>query len=883
MSPAARGKRSRPKGSPLAPYQAKRDFAKTPEPRGGSPPSRRGSTFVVQKHAASRLHYDFRLEIGGVLVSWAVPKGPSLDPADKRLAMQTEDHPLEYGGFEGIIPAGEYGGGTVLVWDRGTWMPAGDPVTGLREGRLKFALAGEKLRGGWTLVRLRGRNRRDADGRSWLLIKERDEHARSASKLSITEARPESVLSGHGLEDIAQTSDRTWHSSPATKTRRRTPSTRPAPRRRDAGPVHGPIPGARPGRLPDFVSPQLATLVASPPAGDEWLHEMKFDGYRILCRIEKGRATLWSRNARDWTAQFPALATAAARLPARQAFLDGEIAMLLPNGTTSFQALQNALSTNRQEQLVYFVFDLLHLDGQDLTGATLEARQSALEALIGTGRNGAIRYSTHVVGHGDEFFRQACRLSLEGVVSKRRDRPYEPGRGRSWLKVKCVQEQEFVVGGFTEPKGARTGLGALLLGVNGENGALAYAGKVGTGFTGPVAKRLRERLDRIQISQSPFERRPPGATEAHWVKPELVAEVEFTEWTEDGRLRHPSFKGIREDKAAADVVRERPTKPVATPRRAGSRAPKTTPPPSEKTSTARGEDAVVAGVRITHPDRVVYPEEGVTKARLARYYAAIAEHILPHFRSRPTALVRCPDGVGHECFYQKHPGPWTPPSLRRVRIREKSKTDEYLVIEDVAGLVGLVQMGVLEIHTWNAQADRLETPDRLVFDLDPGPDVPWRAVVTAARLVRAALEAQGLESFVKTTGGKGLHIVTPIKPGPTWPACVAFARHVVDGLVTETPRAFTATMAKSARTGKIFIDYFRNQRGATSVAAYSTRARPGAPVSTPVAWEELDAVPSGSHFTIAAVESRLARPAANPWARYATLRQSLPALRRDAT
>jgi bifunctional non-homologous end joining protein LigD len=572
-----------------------------------------------------------------------------------------------------------------------------------------------------------------------------------------------------------------------------------------------------------------------------------------------------------------------AHLPVRQAFLDGEIAMLLPNGTTSFQALQNALSTDRQGQLVYFAFDLLHLDGQDLTGATLEVRKNALETLIGTGRDGAIRYSTHVVGHGDEFFRQACRLSLEGVVSKRRDRPYEPGRGRSWLKVKCSQEQEFVVGGFTEPKGARTGLGALLLGVNGENGALAYAGKVGTGFTGTVATRLRARLGRIQISQSPFERRPPGAAEAHWVKPELVAEVEFTEWTEDGRLRHPSFKGIREDKAAADVVRERPAKPVATPRRAGARAPKTTPPTGGRRSTASDEDAVVAGVRITHPDRVVYPEDGVTKARLARYYAAIAEHILPHLRSRPTALVRCPNGVGHECFYQKHPGPWTPPSLRRVRIREKSKTDEYLVIEDVAGLVGLVQMGVLEIHTWNAQADRLETPDRLVFDLDPGPDVPWRAVLTAASLVRAALEAQGLESFVKTTGGKGLHIVTPIKPGPAWPACVAFARHVVDGLVAETPRAFTATMAKSARTGKIFIDYFRNQRGATSVAAYSTRARPGAPVSTPVTWEELDAVRAGSQFTITTVERRLAKLAADPWARYTTLRQSLPAPRRGAT
>ena len=392
---------------------------------------------------------------------------------------------------------------------------------------------------------------------------------------------------------------------------------------------------------------------------------------------------------------------------------------------------------------MYFVFDLLHLDGRDLMGAALEDRKRALETLIGAGRDGAVRYSTHVVGQGDEFFRQACRLSLEGVVSKRRDRPYEPGRGRSWLKVKCIQEQEFVVGGFTEPKGTRTGLGALLLGVNGEGGALAYAGKVGTGFTEPVARRLRERLDRLQIPQSPFERRPPGAAGAHWVKPELVAEVEFTEWTEDGRLRHPAFKGIREDKAAADVVRERPANPGGKSPRAPSRAPKTRPSTGEKKPTVDGDDTVVAGVRISHPDRVVYPDDAVTKARVARYYAAVADHILPHLRSRPAALVRCPEGLSQECFYQKHPGPWTPPSLRRVRIREKSKTDEYLVIEDAAGLVGLVQMGVLEIHTWNAQADRLESPDRLVFDLDPGADVPWAAVVTAARLVRAALEARG--------------------------------------------------------------------------------------------------------------------------------------------
>ncbi len=635
------------------------------------------------------------------------------------------------------------------------------------------------------------------------------------------------------------------------------------------------VPGARPGRLPSFVQPQLATLVSAPPAGDSWLHEIKFDGYRILCRVQKGRTTLWSRNARNWTTQFPGIAGAAARLPVQEALLDGEIALLLPNGTTSFQALQNSLSGERQGQIVYFVFDLLHLDGQDLTGATLENRKRALEALVGTRSDGSIRYSAHVVGRGDEFLRQTCRASLEGVVSKRREGPYEPGRGRGWLKVKCTREQEFVVVGFTEPKGTRAGLGALLLGVHDENGDLAYAGKVGTGFTGIAARRLRERLDGLRVSQSPFRRRPPGAAEARWVRPELVAKVEFSEWTKDGRLRHPSFKGIREDKPAADVVRERPASPGAE----RSRVARESSKPDPQADTTRNDGALVAGVRISHPNRVLYPEQGVTKGALARYYAGIAEHILPHLRGRPAVLVRCPDGLGQECFYQKHPGSWAPAALRRVRIREKWKTGEYLVVDDVTGLVGLVQMGVLEVHTWNARADRIEKPDRLVFDLDPGPDVPWSAVLTAARLVRAKLEEQGLRSFVKTTGGKGLHVVTPIERASGWPACAAFARRVAESLVAEAPMAFTATMAKREREGRIFIDYLRNQRGATSVAAFSTRARPGAPVSTPLAWEELDSVSAGDHFTIEVVERRLADLARDPWADYDKLRQSLPATR----
>jgi bifunctional non-homologous end joining protein LigD len=609
---------------------------------------------------------------------------------------------------------------------------------------------------------------------------------------------------------------------------------------------------------------------------------MKFDGYRILCRIDQGRAALLSRNAKDWTEQFPGIAAAAARLPLRQALLDGEIAVVQPNGTTSFQALQNHLAGAGQGQLCYFVFDLLHLDGQDLTGATLEARKQALEALVGSAGDNAIRYSKHVRGQGAEFFQQACRRGLEGVVAKRRDAPYEPGRGRSWLKIKCIKEQEFVIGGFTEPKGSRSGLGALLIGVTAEDGRLAYAGKVGTGFTGRAAVDLRKRLDQIRVAQCPFRARPPGAGQARWVKPVMVAEVEFSEWTNDGRLRHPSFKGIREDKSAAEVVRERPAEPPATtPSPASPASP--APRPVPRRSTRGGEapasgdgDATVAGVRISHPDRVVYPDDGVTKMRVARYYAAVAEHMLPHLRSRPVALVRCPDGIGGQCFYQKHPGSWAPKSLRRVRIREKAKSDDYLVIEDVAGLLSLIQMSVLEIHTWNAQASQLETPDRIVFDLDPGPDVPWPAVVAAARLVRSTLEGQGLESFVKTTGGKGLHVVAPIQPGPGWSACVEFASRVVDLLIAETPKAFVGTMTKSARKGKIFIDYFRNQRGATSVAAYSTRARPGAPVSTPLTWNELDSVPSGSYFTLAAVERRLAKLSRDPWAGYETVAQSLP-------
>ena len=837
----------------LEDYRRKRDFAITPEPRGGTRRAT-GNSFVIQKHAASRLHYDFRLELDGVLKSWAVPKGPSLDPAEKRLAMQTEDHPVEYGGFEGIIPEGEYGGGSVLLWDRGTWMPVEDPHAGLRKGRLVFELNGEKLHGRWTLVRIRGRDARDA-AKSWLLIKGRDEAARSGKTADPTVERPESVATGRSIDDIGRDADRVWRSN------------RPASRRATARPIAvKPRPAARPKPegilgavrrpMPARLVPQLATLVRTPPVGDEWLHEMKFDGYRILCRIEKGAVRLISRNDNDWTDHFPSVARAAAGLGVESAILDGEVAMLLPNGTTSFNALQNA-SANRDGTLVYFVFDLPYLGGFDVTAAPLETRKAALRDLVGGTANGAvIRYSDHVVGAGEQFFREACRLALEGVVSKRRDAPYTSGRSRAWLKVKCTQGQELVIGGFTDPEGRRSGLGALLLGVH-EDGQLRYAGKVGTGFGNAQAVALRERLDAIETKTSPFAGRLPRAARAHWVKPTLVAEVEFTEWTPDGRLRHPSFKGLREDKPAPEIVRERPTTPeTARPARVGTSA--------------------VAGVELTHPDRVLYPAQGITKRALALFYESIEGWILPHLVSRPTTLVRCPEGIGQSCFYQKHVGHWAPASLRRVRIQEKRKVGEYLVVDDLPGLVGLVQIGILEIHTWNATTEHLEQPDRLVIDLDPGEGVPWRAVIEAARLVRARFAALGLESFVKTTGGKGLHVVAPIVPGPDWDDCARVAREIAEGLEREAPKAFVTTMSKAVRAGRIFLDYLRNVRGATSVAAYSTRALPGAPVSTPLDWDELDARTRSDHYTVANLPRRLASLRADPWARYAALRQTLP-------
>ena len=848
----------------LREYHRKRDFAITPEPRGEEVPKREGArSFVVQKHAATRLHYDFRLEMEGVLKSWAVPKGPSFDPADKRLAMQTEDHPIDYGDFEGIIPEGEYGGGTVLLWDQGTWEPIEDPHKGLRAGSLKFRLRGKKLQGRWALVKIKGRDARD-DAKSWLLIKEKDEFARPSSEWSVVDERPESVTTGRTLEEIARDKDRVWHSNraegKAAKPKGRFAARARARKAVDLAVVAAAVPGARAGALPRTPALQLATLVEQAPRGDQWLHEMKFDGYRIAAALGDESTRLVSRNGKDWTAHFAAVARDVSRLPAKTALLDGEVAVVIKDGTTSFQALQNALEGAGGGTLTYFVFDLLYLEGHDLTGATLADRKAALGRLLAAGGPdlGSLRFSDHVAGDGDAFFKSACALGLEGIVSKRSDARYEGGRSKSWVKVKCLERQEFVIGGYTDPEGSRVGIGALLLGVHDAESALVFAGKVGTGFTSKTLADLQRRLEPLVRPASPFGRaRIPGVTRAHWVEPKLVAEVRFTEWTSDGRLRHPSFLGLREDKKASDVIRER-AQPVA------RAAP------------------VVAGVRLTNADRVVFDGPQVTKLDLALYYAKMAGRILPHVLGRPLTLVRGPEGASKPTFYMKHSGVWAPPALRRVKIQEKTKVGEYLVVDDLPGLIALVQMGILEIHTWNSTADHLERPDRIVFDLDPDPSVAWPAVADAARLVRARLNQLGLVSFVKTTGGKGVHVVVPLRPGSSWEESFEFSRGLSEQIERADPRHFTTVMPKAARKGRILIDFLRNNRGNTAVAPYSTRAKPAAPLSVPIAWEELTPALRPDQFTLANIDARLARLKNDPWAEYMKVKQRLTVAARKA-
>jgi bifunctional non-homologous end joining protein LigD len=886
----------------LQEYKRKRNFKKTPEP-AGKVHTPKGNSFVIQKHAATRLHYDFRLEMEGVLRSWAVPKGPSLDPAEKRLAVHVEDHPLEYGGFEGIIPKGQYGGGTVLLWDRGTWTPEGDPVAAYKKGHIKFTLEGEKLHGGWHLVRLHG-ERAGENKENWLLFKQDDEAAVPGSGDAVTTEYPDSVETGLGLEEIAADPDRVWQSNRAEKVKAKPAAKKVAAKKAAAAkPVHqasvvdpSAIEGARKGKMPGAIEPELATLVSEAPPGNEWLHELKLDGYRVLCAVKDGEARLFTRHAKDWTDRFAPVAAAAARLPASAALLDGEVVVLEPDGRSSFQALQNALTQDRERDLVYFAFDLLHLDGYDLRPAPLIARKEALRDLVDAGEGKVIRYSDHVQGEGEGFYRQACSFALEGIVSKRADAPYRSGRGKDWLKVKCLKRQEFVIVGFTDPEGSRVGLGALLLGVHEKNGDLVFAGKVGTGFDQRTLTSLRKRLGKLERKTPAFKNPPRGAEarRSHWVEPELVGEVAFTEWTREGILRHPTFQGLREDKPASEVVREEPQDKPAPKTKTKTKAAKTVTK-AKKTVKKSGKtppvhpappDAATAsefsGVRFTHPERVLFPEQGVTKRDLAVYYERIADWVLPHISDRPLTLVRCPEGRQKQCFYQKHVTDQFPKSVRRVEVEEGGKTVPYGAVRSIEGLLSLVQMGVLEFHIWGCHADAVEKPDYVVFDFDPDEGLAWERVVEGAKTMRQLLEHLGLQSFLKTTGGKGLHVCVPLTRRDGWDEVKAFTKRVTETMVAHDPSRYTSKLPKASRKGKIFIDYLRNGRGATSICAYSTRARPNAPVSTPLFWDELDTDVRGNTFTVQTLPERLESLSADPWEGFLKLRQSLTAAMKKA-
>jgi len=884
----------------LREYREKRRFDRTPEPKGKTGKAKGHGRFVIQKHDATRLHYDFRLESEGVLKSWAVPKGPSLDPKEKRLAVEVEDHPLEYGSFEGIIPEGEYGGGTVLLWDQGRWQPVGSAAEGLRKGHLKFDLEGEKLRGRWALVRLRGRE--DEGGKpNWLLIKEKDEEARTLRQGDILKQRPESVASGRALEEIAKVAKKrgeVWHSKPASR------GAKHAALLEEKAPARGPKARMKKGTsLPETVSLQLATLVSEPPQGDEWIFEIKLDGYRIQASVAGGETQLITRNGKDWTAKFPSIAAAVSELKVESALLDGEVAALAADGRTSFQALQTALSDGRTDRLTYFVFDLLHLNGKDLSDRPLDERKRALRKLLPPSlKSEVLRFNDHVEAQGDEFYAQACRLGIEGIIAKRRDAPYRGGRSTDWLKVKCLMRQEVVIGGFTAPQGTRNDFGALLVGVyeGGKKGGLLFSGKVGTGFDAPTLRSVLRRLEPLVRETSPFANPPRGATArgVRWVEPQLVAEVSFTEWTDDGRLRHPSFQGLREDKPAREVRRERPqappqtakgvrtAKPAAAKKTAARRAPARAVSAKGATKRASAKSrregatdniAGVAGIHLTHPDRVLYPEQGLTKLDLAEYYQSVGDWILPHLEHRPLSLVRCPQGSEKGCFYQKHLREGLPDAVHSVDIEEKDGGHEpYPMVDSVAGLVSLVQIGVLELHGWGSLADDVDKPDRLVFDLDPDPSVPWKGVVEAARLLRERLAELGLQSFVQTTGGKGLHVLAPLARRRDWDEVKPFARALAECLVAEAPELYLSKASKAARKGKIFIDWLRNGRGATAIVPYSTRARKGATVATPLDWGELDKADPAA-FNVETVPGRLAKLKKDPWAEFWKVKQSLRA------
>ncbi len=851
----------------LKTYRAKRKFGVTAEPKG-KVARRQGHAFVIQKHAARRLHYDLRLELDGVMKSWAVTRGPSLVPGDKRLAVQVEDHPIDYNKFEGTIPKGEYGGGTVMIWDRGTWQPEDDPHQGLRKGHLSFELDGEKLHGLWHLVRMHRKRGEMRD--NWLLIKAHDAAAREPGDKDILEQKSRSVVSGRSMDEIAKGAAKKTGKKTSTTTKRspkRTAAAMAAILRRTKKAMDArkttPAPAARRAALPAFVDPSLATLADKAPDGGDWIHEIKFDGYRIQARLDHGKVKLLTRRGLDWTKKFPTIAQAIADLPAQAALIDGELVAEGDDGISSFSLLQEDLKNGRHDRMAFYVFDLMHLNGTDLKPRPLRERKDALTRLVAkAGKRGPLRLSESLTEPGPALLRQACKMGLEGIVSKRADAAYHSGRGHDWIKTKCSDRQELVVAGFAPSSVDAHAVGALVLGYY-QRGKLHYAGRTGTGFTRDNARALYRKLKPLSLAKAALESVPKeerGVRAPVWVEPKLVAEVDFHGWTHGDRVRQASFQGLRADKPAKLVVRE--VKALAA--TAKSAVKRSAAPSNAK--------VVISGITLSHPDRVYWADAGISKRDLAEFYTQVWTWMRPHVVGRPIALLRCPEGAAGQCFFQKHA---TMGIATEHLHLVPEKGDKIISIDDLPGLISLVQAGVLEIHTRGTTVDDRERGDRLVFDLDPGPGTGWKDVVAAAREVRERLKRVKLTSFLKTTGGNGLHVVVPIKPEP-WDTIKTFCRAVAESLAQDAPARYIATASKSKRNKKIFVDYLRNSREATAVAPFSTRAWPGAPVSTPVDWSELGTLKGANQFTLRNLPARLKRLRKDPWAKIAKIKQALP-------
>jgi bifunctional non-homologous end joining protein LigD len=862
----------------LAAYNRRRNFKVTPEPPGKAGARRSAGRFVVQKHAASHLHYDFRLEWESVLRSWAVPRGPSLDPAVKRMAVQVEDHPLSYGDFEGVIPAGHYGAGSVVLWDRGRWTPVGDAAKGLREGRLKFRLEGEKLNGGFMLVRLRPRGRERQP--SWLLIKEKDEYARPEQAFDVLAEMPGSVK-----RPVDRARGKRPSATAGSRGPRRARKAAGARRARRAGG----------GSLPPLLAPQLATLVSAPPPRGEWLYELKLDGYRLLARIDGDDVRCFTRNGNDWSARVPRVVAALKSLQLPPCWLDGELVALDQGGVPDFQRLQNAFEHHEAAELRYLVFDLLFVDGEDLRDQSQRERTARLSALLAdVPATSIVQQSPGVEGRPAELLAASREAGFEGLVGKRADAPYRAGRSRDWIKLKAGLRQEFVIGGFTDPQGSRAGFGSLLLGVYDEDGALRYAGNVGSGFDEATLRSLHAKLSAIGTADSPFRDGPVrvGTTRRvvpHWVKPKLVAEVSFAGWTQGSHVRQAVFRGLREDKPARQIVRERPVQPAGQGTEAGVKKRRV----AGKASAAGGARAraskagsataraarsprkvATSGLRITHAERVIDAENNITKGDLVAYYAMVGRLMLPHLADRPVALLRAPQGVTGQKFFQKHADEGSLPGVERLPPELDPEHRPLLVVPTARALVQVAQMNVVELHTWNATRHAIEQPDRLIFDLDPGEGVGWKEVVEGALLVRALLEQLRLRSFVKTSGGSGLHIVLPLKPQLGWDEAKEFSAQVVRHMARVLPQRFVAKSGPKNRVGRIFADYLRNGRGATTVAAWSARARPGMSISVPLWWDELEELGARPRWNVLDPGDRV-DIGNRPWKDYERSRQSL--------